>query len=430
MSTNTIFIFEFVSGGGFNQNRIPNSLICEGFAMLRSIIDDFKVINFKILTMLDNRVLFLSQFLKADYIEKVEKKDNVLNKFKNLIRRSKYVFIIAPETSNILYNLTKIAKRYNKLILSSNLKAIKLGTSKVKTYRFFNKNKVNTPATFRIPYKKKLLHRDFIINRFREFKKPIIIKPEDGVGAESIYYFEKELDLLNFLKTFNSKKMNYILQEYITGRDLSVSLIGGPNSCNYPLLLSLNSQNVVINKKESEYFGGYTPLENYIEKIEIISGILKRINLNKFEGYFGIDFIENPQYELFFIEINPRLTTSYIGIKNVINCNIAELILDSKFSTDKDHEINIPNHSLFTRVDFSYEKIEELEHCTKEIIPRLIKKIPEFITPPISLNEVGKFSCFIATKTKNVIISKKRVHEIFKMLREMNFNITKPVRIK
>ncbi len=42
MMKNRIFIFEFVSGGGFNKIEIPISLFCEGYGMLRSIIMDFK----------------------------------------------------------------------------------------------------------------------------------------------------------------------------------------------------------------------------------------------------------------------------------------------------------------------------------------------------------------------------------------------------
>jgi predicted ATP-grasp superfamily ATP-dependent carboligase len=433
MSTNIIFIFEFISGGGFNQKDIPNSLICEGFAMLRSIIEDFKKLNFEILTMLDNRFYFLSQYLQADLIQKVGRNDNFLNIFRNLLQKSKYVFIIAPETSNILYNLTEIAKNYKKLILSTNLKAIKIGTSKIKTYNFFKKNKIHTPKTFRIPYKRKNLDTNFIIKRFRALNNPIVIKPEDGVGAESIYYFEDESQISNFLEHFNSgngKKISYILQEFIEGRDLSVSLIGASDSDNYPLILSINTQDVNIKIKKSEYLGGYTPLENYIEKNEILSNILKKINLKRFEGYFGMDFIEDPHKEFFFIEINPRLTTSYIGLKNVLNYNCAELIIDSKINKVKDHEILNLYHSYFTRIDFSYNKIEELERCKRKIIPGLINDIPEFVTPPISVSQPNIFSCFIATKTKNLTMSKKRVIEIIQLLKKRDFNIIKPMQIK
>ena len=40
MVNQKIFIFEFVSGGGYNKVDIPLSLFCEGYAMLRTTIED------------------------------------------------------------------------------------------------------------------------------------------------------------------------------------------------------------------------------------------------------------------------------------------------------------------------------------------------------------------------------------------------------
>ncbi|MFW9970868.1 MAG: hypothetical protein ACFFDF_11780, partial [Candidatus Odinarchaeota archaeon] len=205
MANNKIFIFEFVSGGGFNRSNIPISLFCEGFAMLRSIIADFKALDFEIQTMLDYRIYFLSKFIQANLIRKVGEKNNYLEIFKNLVKDSKYVFIIAPETSKILYTLTEIGVKNNKTILSTNLKGIKYGTSKINTYKVFKKNIISTPKTYRIPLKGNSLDLDFIFNKFRKLKCPVIIKPEDGVGAEFIHYFETESQILNFFTEINDK---------------------------------------------------------------------------------------------------------------------------------------------------------------------------------------------------------------------------------
>ena len=72
MNKSKIFICEFASSGGFNQKNIPSSLFCEGFGMLRSIITDFKTINFTISTLLDYRLSHLSKYLQADDIKYVD----------------------------------------------------------------------------------------------------------------------------------------------------------------------------------------------------------------------------------------------------------------------------------------------------------------------------------------------------------------------
>jgi len=429
LNKNKIFIFEFVSGGGFSQVNIPTSLFCEGFGMLRSIITDFKALDFEIHTMLDYRICFLSKFIQADNVRKIKKNNNYLKIFKDLVKNSKYVFIIAPETSKILYELTKIVKNHDKIILSTNLKGIKYGTSKIITYKIFKKNKILTPKTYRIPYKRNLLDINFILHKFRKLKCPIVIKPEDGVGAESVHYFEKESQILNFFMDFNprlEKKRNYIIQEFIDGRDLSLSLIGSPYLYVNPLVLSVNSQNINIKNIESEYLGGYTPLENYKELINKISIFIKKLKILKFEGYFGIDFIEKNKQSFNFIEINPRLTTSYIGLRKILNFNCAELIFNSKIKNISEIEIDLHDYSYFTRIDFNYNNFENRELIHEELLPKLMKIIPEFVTPPISLNEYNQYSCFIATKTKDLSSSKIRLNEIIQSLESLNFNVFKP----
>ena len=73
MKKSRIFVFEFVSGGGFNKIEIPPSLFCEGFAMLKSIITDFNEIGFEVNTLLDYRINWLTQYLKTNYIVQVDK---------------------------------------------------------------------------------------------------------------------------------------------------------------------------------------------------------------------------------------------------------------------------------------------------------------------------------------------------------------------
>ena len=94
MSKNTIFIFEFISGGGFNQIKIPTSLFCEGFGMLRSIIIDFKALDFEVSTIIDNRIFFLSNFLQADIVKKVNKNDEYIKIFKEMVNKCKFIYYI------------------------------------------------------------------------------------------------------------------------------------------------------------------------------------------------------------------------------------------------------------------------------------------------------------------------------------------------
>ncbi|MFX1346050.1 MAG: ATP-grasp domain-containing protein [Promethearchaeota archaeon] len=434
MMKKRIFIFEFVSGGGFNKVNIPISLFCEGFGMLRSITQDFKLIGFEIYTLLDYRIHHLSRILTVDNFIKIKRKDNYIEQFKILVKECEYAFIIAPESANVLYNLTQIVKKSNKILLSTNLEGIKIGTSKIKTYKFFRKYEITSPQTSLIPLKNNNLDLEYIIQKFQELKKPIIIKPEDGVGAELIYFFETESQIKNFFQDFKYKiesGRNYILQEFIKGIDLSISLIKPATSVDSnsksPFILSINSQNITIKNSnyESEYFGGSTPIENH-EKTSIeLTKLLEQIDFSQFSGYFGIDLIRGEDSRFYFIEINPRLTTSYIGLRNILNCNPTKLILESKLNGLEPKDVKLKHHSLFTRIELVYYKPKLNNKNKEELTQRLINLIPELVTPPISLSKSNKYTCFIATKTESLTSSEQRMQEIKQLFEDLNFKIVK-----
>jgi predicted ATP-grasp superfamily ATP-dependent carboligase len=434
MMKKRIFIFEFVSGGGFNRVNIPISLFCEGFGMLKSIINDFKSIGFEISTLLDYRIQYLSTTLAIDKFKIIKRRDNYLNKFKMLVQECEYAFIIAPESTNILYNLSQIVKKCDKILLSTNLEGIKIGTSKIKTYNFFRKYKIATPQTYLIPLKNNNLDLEFIIQKFQELKKPIIIKPDDGVGAESLYFFETESQIKNFFQDFGYKIESgrcYVLQEFIKGKDLSISLIKTATSLDsqikYPYILSINSQNITINNLnyESEYFGGATPIENHEESSIELTKLLEQIDFSQFSGYFGIDIIRGEDSRFYFIEINPRLTTSYIGLRNILNQNPINLIFESKVNGLEPKDVKLEHYSLFTRIELVYYQSKLSIRNKEELVHKLINLIPELVTPPISLGKSNNFTCFIATKTENLTSSEQRMQEIKQILEDLNFKIIK-----
>jgi predicted ATP-grasp superfamily ATP-dependent carboligase len=429
-----IFIFEYVSGGGFNKDEIPISLFCEGFGMLVALIKDFMSLGYEVCTLIDYRIHHLSTILPINNRIIVKKDDNFLNHFKILVKDSDYSFIIAPDSRNVLFNLTRIVKKYNKILLSINLEGINIGSSKMNTYEFFQKNKLLTPKTYLIPFKKNKLDINFIVQKFDDLKKTIIIKPEDGVGAESIFLFETKEQIKNFFQDYYSKidtKRSYILQEYIEGKDLSISLIGLQESLNKefknPFILTINSQNVSIKnpKYDSEYLGGYTPINNYQQITLELTEILDKVDFSSFTGYFGIDLIRSEESKYYFIEINPRLTTSYIGIRNVINQNPSKLILESKLGHSISKNVKVQYTSIFRKLDLVYTKSKFYKQSKVDLINELIRLIPELVTPPISLNESNPFTCFIATKTKDLTSSKKRIQEIHQILRTLSFDIVK-----
>jgi hypothetical protein len=154
------------------------------------------------------------------------------------------------------------------------------------------------------------------------------------------------------------------------------------------------------------------------------------MDLKSFQGYFGIDFIKKEDNSIYFIEINPRLTTSYIGIRNILDYNPLEFLFNqykSKFELTK---LEPNKFSHFTRLELKYSGNKSFKNIMNTIIPRLMSVIPEIVTPPIALSKsvVDRdllYYCFIATKTKDLDSSEKRISKIIKIFDDYNFKTIK-----
>jgi predicted ATP-grasp superfamily ATP-dependent carboligase len=261
------------------------------------------------------------------------------------------------------------------------------------------------------------LEVDFIFEKFEKINNPIIIKPEDGVGAESILYFKSKSQIEAFFRydyDLIAKNRTYILQEFIPGDDLSVSLIPNPNYDN--IILGINKQQIeIFDPKNSIYLGGYTPVRNFEKVRSNLKKLLRQIDLKCFNGYFGIDFIRKQDGSLNFIEINPRLTTSYVGIRNISDKNPLEFLTKSSEYVPK-------YFSKFMRIELYYKGTKDYNELNEVLIPDIVSKIPEIVTPPIALKSSRlKYSCFIATKTTDLESSEIKYKEIIATLEDYGF---------
>jgi predicted ATP-grasp superfamily ATP-dependent carboligase len=148
-----------------------------------------------------------------------------------------------------------------------------------------------------------------------------VIKPVKGCGAQGVRLSDKEPGAGEFA------------ERYIEGEHLSVSII--PNrvigdACLYfkgnpPAILAINRQNIEIDSKGAfHYLGGETPVHPSRET-EIISIARKVAEVLGCQGYCGIDMVVADN--VYVIEVNPRITTSLVGIAACMEEEIANLIV-------------------------------------------------------------------------------------------------------
>jgi len=142
-------------------------------------------------------------------------------------------------------------------------------------------------------------------------------------------------DAIGVRLTTDAPGKDEIAQEYIAGELYSVSLVMSRvvgEACLYfsgnpPLVLAVNRQDVAANVDGTfTYRGGETPVHPAREQ-EIIETAKKAATVLGCQGYCGVDIIVADK--VYVLDVNPRITTSIVGIAACMDEEIATLLVSA-----------------------------------------------------------------------------------------------------
>ena len=148
-----------------------------------------------------------------------------------------------------------------------------------------------------------------------------VIKPVNGCGAQGVRLSGEPAGAAEFG------------QQYISGEHLSVSLVANRvvgEACLYfsgapPLVLALNRQSIEIGTDGIfHYRGGETPV-SHPRSEEILQTATRAIEVLGCQGYCGVDVVVADR--VYVVDVNPRITTSLVGIAGCMKEEIAEILV-------------------------------------------------------------------------------------------------------
>lgn len=216
---------------------------------------------------------------------------------------------IAPESADTLETIVAAARRIGCRVLASDLSTIEVAARKSATAQLLEEHGIpcvpTQPADAPIPAS----------------THGWVIKPDDGVGCENTWHFATR-DAVRRWRDRHSFP-GYIIQPFVPGTPMSLSILAQDGEA---WVLSCNVQDVRCDEGSFAYCGGWTGgAEHRREALEPMAVEIARA-LPGLWGYIGVDLIDGPDGPVV-LEINPRLTTSYTGLRASIGRNPAELVL-------------------------------------------------------------------------------------------------------
>lgn len=208
-----------------------------------------------------------------------------------------YTLIIAPETEGILADRERAVRSAGACSLGSSPEAIALAGDKLRLSEHFLEHGIPTPPSRRI-----LPAEGWPDDVFY----PCVIKPIDGAGSIDTYFVAGPQCIPAGVKSLPEA----LLQPFVKGRPMSASFLVGAQG--HVHLLGIGQQHIDIHESRFFYRGGALPADPCPP-----SAVLERAvrSVSGLRGFVGVDFLwETLTGEIHVLEINPRPTTSVVGL--------------------------------------------------------------------------------------------------------------------
>jgi len=323
-----ILVHEFVSGGGLAGRDVPASLARQGSAMRAALVADLAAIGrHQIVTTADPRFP-----LAAPGVEVVPlSHGSGAACLDALIASADAVWLVAPETGRCLERLAARVEQKGRTLLGPGAAAIRRASDKADLPRRLARHGVPHPSTHVLP-----LDGDWRTDwkpAARELGYPLVVKPARGAGCRAVCLARDERELRHAVDLAGraTGQGPLLLQRYVPGVAASVSLLADGRRA---VALAVNAQWVRASRapaprrgrrvgescRSFSYRGGTTGLDHPLVGQAVEVALRTCQALPGLRGFVGVDLVLT-ESDAVVIEVNPRLTTAYLGVRSAIAGN-------------------------------------------------------------------------------------------------------------
>ncbi len=304
-----VFLYEWATGGGLvdEPGPVPASLVREGTAMIGALAADFlRIKDCRVSALRDPRVLQLA--LPGCTVIDVHSRTSHREELEQLSSVADATILIAPEFDDILLKAARWSLSSGGRLISPAPEFVRVAADKQRTCEVLAAAGVSVPSG-------RLLDSDEPLPS--DIQYPAVLKPVNGAGSQDTYMVTGPYDAPP------AYAWPRRLESYVPGLAASVAVLCGPTG-RVPLA---PCKQRISEDGRFRYLGGELPLG---------AGLAERARrlaeravtaMPIAVGYVGVDLVlgrEPDGSQDAVIEINPRLTTSYVGLRTAATSNLAE----------------------------------------------------------------------------------------------------------
>ena len=310
-----LFVYEFICAAGIDA---PASLAREGRAMLDAVLQDLgRCRGVRTTTLLPVGTSPPSDGWPNNTVLRADPGAE-LERFVAEARRADYTLVIAPEFDDLLGERCRRVEECGGRLLGPGSAGVRLSGDKLRLAEHLRRHGVPTPPA--VPWRWPGVGEPLPV------AYPLVCKPRYGAGSQATFLLRNLDDLAAAAGAAagDGWRGEMIAQPYHDGAAASVSfLVGGGRTLALPAAAQRLSDD-----GRFRYLGGEVPLPSAMNRraqqlarraVESVAGLF---------GYVGVDvgLAPSPEDDVV-IEINPRLTTSYVGLRRLARFNLADALL-------------------------------------------------------------------------------------------------------
>jgi predicted ATP-grasp superfamily ATP-dependent carboligase len=311
-----VFVYEYTCGGGLTTSgggQTAGPLRAEGWAMLSAVVEDLeRVGGVEVRALLDEGCGYEPKSRSYVRIGAGEETTGL----RDLARWADATLVVAPEFESLLATRCRWVEEAGGCLLGPSVAAVELTGDKLALGRYLRQRGVPTPPVAPA-------HGPAAAVGF-----PAVWKPRYGAGSLATFLVRTAGAVAACADAARAEGWDgeAMLQTFVPGFPASVAFLVGPGR-QLPLLPAAQELSA---DGRFYYLGGTLPLPPALADRAVRLARRAVTAVPGLRGYVGVDLVLGDASDGsgdWVIEINPRLTTSYVGLRALAQTNLAEALL-------------------------------------------------------------------------------------------------------